>query len=241
LDDDDIGHNERLIAKALTSWSGAAPLVATKGGCTRPGGGWAHDGRPEHLRAACEASLRALGAPRIDLYQLHAPDDAVLLEDSVGELGRLADQGKIAHVGLSNVNLDELERARRISAIASVQNRASPFAPQGLTDGVLARCAAEDIAFIAYSPVGGYQADRTAHEAALLEIGRELEATPFEVALAWLLAQSPALIPIPGASRPDNARSSGRAASLDLGPSHLARMNGAYGVMGRARPPTSAS
>jgi aryl-alcohol dehydrogenase-like predicted oxidoreductase len=228
LDDTDVGHNERLVAKALATWPGEAPLVATKGGCTRPGGGWAHDGRPSHLRAACEASLTALGVERIDLYQLHAPDDAVPLEESVGELARLAEEGKIAHVGLSNVGVNELARARGVTDIASVQNRASPYHPDGLRDGVLEACAAHGVAFIAHSPVGGYLARRTAHEDPLRAVGAEVNASPFEVALAWLLAQSPSLLAIPGASRPENARSSARAARIALDTSQVSRLDSAY-------------
>jgi aryl-alcohol dehydrogenase-like predicted oxidoreductase len=228
LDDTEIGHNERLIAKALAEWPGETPLVATKGGCTRPGGAWGHDGRPAHLRAACEASLSALGIERIDLYQLHAPDAAIPLEESVGELARLVLEGKIAHVGLSNVSLAELECARGVTDVVSVQNRASPYHSGGLGDGVLAACESHDIAYIAHSPVGGYLAHRTAHEEPLRAVAAELDASPFEVALAWLLARSPALIPIPGASRPENARSSARAAELALEAAQIARLNEAY-------------
>jgi len=224
----ELGHNERLIAKALKTWKGAPPMVATKGGCTRPNGRWGHDARPAHLRAACEASLEALGVERIDLYQLHAVDSAVGVEDSIGELARLRDEGKIAHVGVSNFSVAELERARGVTEIASVQNRASPYATRFVRDGVLDYCEANALAFIAYSPVGGYEAHRTAHEAPLREVADALGATPFEVALAWLLSKSPALIPIPGASRPENARSSARAATLQLDEAHIDSLDAAY-------------
>lgn len=226
----ELGHNERLVAKALSTWGGQRPMVATKGGCTRPNGRWGHDGRPEHLRAACEASLFALGVECIDLYQLHAPDSGVPLEDSIGELSRLVAEGKIAHLGISNVDLAQLRLACSVAPIVSVQNRASPYAPEGLSDGVLDYCEANALSFIAYSPVGGYQADRTAHEAPLSRVAEATDATCFEVALAWLLSKSPALIPIPGASKPDNARSSATAAALGLSAEHLSSLDAAYGV-----------
>src|SRR5882762_7573358 len=121
VDDNDIGHNERVIAKGLAQWKGSARdqiVVATKGGLRRPGGAWTRDGRPESLRASCEASLKALGREQIELYQLHAVDPKVPIADSVGELARLREQGKIRHVGLSNVSVKEIERARGIVPIA---------------------------------------------------------------------------------------------------------------------------
>jgi aryl-alcohol dehydrogenase-like predicted oxidoreductase len=180
------------------------------------------------LRSACEASLGALGVDCIDLYQLHGVDHGVPIEDSIGELARLSDEGKIAHVGVSNFSVSEIERAAAVLPIASVQNRASPYAARGLTDGVLDYCEAHGMAFIAYSPVGGHRAGRTAHEEPLCAVGDEVGATAFEVALAWLLAKSPALIPIPGASRPENARSSARAATLKLDEAHLRALDEAY-------------
>jgi len=229
----ELGHNERLIAKALASWSGERPMVATKGGATRPHGRWGRDASPGHLRAACEASLTALGVERIDLYQLHSPDPAVPIEDSVGALTRLRDEGKIAHLGVSNVDRAQLERACSVAAIASVQNRASPYAAEGLADGVLDYCEANDIAFIAYSPVGGSDSGRTASEAPLCHVGDAIGATPFEVALAWLLAKSPVLIPIPGARQAQNARSSARAAAMTLSAEHIASLDDAYGGVRR--------
>jgi aryl-alcohol dehydrogenase-like predicted oxidoreductase len=155
LDHQDIGHNERLIARALREKPGAKAIVATKGGLERPKGAWTRNARPAHLRAACEKSLEALGIPRIDVYQLHAPDPSVSLEDSVGELSRLKAEGKIAHVGLSNVSVEELDRARAIVPIVSVQNRWNPQHRGPEQDGVLARCTELGIAFLPYSPFGG--------------------------------------------------------------------------------------
>jgi len=226
IDDGDIGHNERLIAKALREWGGGRDvLVATKGGVRRPGGDWVHDGRPEHIRRACEASLRALEIERIGLYQLHAPDPQVPFEETLGALADLQREGKVAHLGLSNVGLDHLRRAQAVIPVVSVQNQANPYHPRGLEDGVLEACEVEGIAFIAYSPVGGWRAGRVAHDPLLQEIGRRRVATPFQVVLAWLLAQSPALIAIPGASRPENALASVTALDLELQPSDLRKLD----------------
>jgi len=228
LGDGDVGHNESLVREALASWQGERPMVATKGGVVRPHGAWAHDGRPEHLRAACEASLRALGVETIDLYQLHAVDERVPIEESAGELARLQQEGKVRHLGVSNVALAELERAARVIDVAAVQNEASPFVPEGLSDGVLAWCDANDVAFIAYAPTGGWRAGRIAHLPALQRVAEAVGASPFEVALAWILSMSPALIALSGASRPENARSSMLAAHLVLDERHTQALDAAF-------------
>ena len=137
LDHTDIGHNERLIAKALRERSGSGEIiVATKGGLERPGGEWTTNGRPEHLRRACEASLRALGLDAITLYQLHAPCDESL-EESVGELSRLQEEGKIQHIGLSNVDVDQITQAQSIAPIVSIQNRRNPHDTSAWDEGVM--------------------------------------------------------------------------------------------------------
>lgn len=211
LDDGDLGHNERLIATALREWGGDRDrvLVATKGGCTRPGGRWDVDGRPARLKAACERSLKALGVERIALYQLHAPDPKVRFEDSVGALAELRAAGKVAHVGLSNVSVDQIRAAQAIVPITSVQNRLSPLDVRALRDGVVAHCAAEGITFLAYSPVGGSRGiGRLRETAALKEVAGRTGWTVPQVALAWLLACSPCVVPIPGASKVASARAS---------------------------------
>jgi aryl-alcohol dehydrogenase-like predicted oxidoreductase len=220
LDDDDLGHNERLIAKALATWSGdrAHVLVATKGGLRRPGGTWVTDARPSQLRAACDRSLRALGVERIGLYQLHAVDDRVPIEDSVGELARLRSEGKIAHVGLSNVDAKQIDRALAVCPIVSVQNRFHVRDRRAAIDnGALARCEALGLAFLPYCPVGGGRGkERLATDPTLCRIASKHGASPHEVALAWLLSLSESLFPIPGASRVTSIESSVRAASLRL-------------------------
>src|ERR1700683_891001 len=155
LDQRDIGHNERLIARALREKPHANVVVATKGGLERPNGAWTRNARPAHLREACERSLKALGVPRIDVYQLHAPDPAVPLADSVGELARLRAEGKIAHVALSNVSVRDIDQARKIVPIVSVQNRWNPQYRAPETEGVLDHCTKLGIALLPYSPFGG--------------------------------------------------------------------------------------
>jgi aryl-alcohol dehydrogenase-like predicted oxidoreductase len=218
LDDSDIGHNERLIREALDDMgAGGEIVIATKGGLTRPGGAWERDGRPEHLREACERSLAALGVESIDLYQLHAPDPEVPFEESVGELARLKSEGKVRAVGLSNVSLDELERAGGITEIASVQNRFNPWDRSSEADGMIAHCDARGITFIPFSPVGGSRRVKLLRSSRpLRRIGERLGASPEELVLAWVLTRSGTLCPIPGASRVESIESSVRAVELGL-------------------------
>jgi aryl-alcohol dehydrogenase-like predicted oxidoreductase len=233
IDDRDIGHNERLIARALREWNGPARevLVATKGGLVRPDGAWETNGRPEHLAKACNASLAALGVERIAVYQLHAPDDDVPLADSVGALARLRDAGKIEHVGLSNVTVAELDEASAIVPIVSVQNRCNPHDLRAFRDGILAACEKRGLAFLPYSPVGGgRQRSGLGRDPALTSVGARHGATAYEIALAWLLAKSPAMIPIPGASKIANAISSARASDITLSSADLAEIDRAVGL-----------
>jgi aryl-alcohol dehydrogenase-like predicted oxidoreductase len=229
LDDGDIGHNERLIAKALRERRGDGAIVATKGGLRRPRGAWTTDGRPERLTSACEASLRALGVDAIDVYQLHAPDDAVPFADSVGALAELRRGGKIRHVGLSNVSVAEIQEARSIVEVVSVQNRCNPFDTAAFAGGVVGYCAREGIAFLPHSPVGGHRNHaRVAQHRAMRSVAERHGATPYEVCLAWLLDLTPVVIPIPGASRPASAESSARAAELRLSNDDRAELSRAF-------------
>jgi aryl-alcohol dehydrogenase-like predicted oxidoreductase len=231
LDHRDIGHNERLVAQALRAFAGSrAVLIATKGGLERPNGEWTVNGHPRHLRAACEASLKALGVDTIGLYQLHAPDDRVPFADSVGALAELRNAGKIQHVGLSNVSVHHIETAAKITPIVAVQNRCNPFERYAFTTGVVQACAEKGITFLAHSPVGGHRGhSRTESDPTLSLLGARHGLTPYQVCLAWLLAASPAVVAIPGASRPVNARSSAAAASAVLSEDDLA-------VLGRTFP-----
>jgi pyridoxine 4-dehydrogenase len=191
--------SERLIAEALYPYP-ADLLIATKGGIVRPARErWDSDGRPEHLRSACEASLRRLKLDCIDLYQLHAVDPEVPLEDSVGELKRLRDAGKIRHIGVSNVNALELAVARDIVEVVSVQNRYN--VADRSSDPVLAICERDGLAFIPWSPLT--QAPRDSAADSRVALRRVAEARGIslpQAAIAWLLARSPAMLPIPGTS-----------------------------------------
>lgn len=219
LDDDDIGHNERLIAETLDEMGVRDEVtVATKGGLVRPGGRWENDGRPEHLRRACEHSLRMLGADRIDLYQLHAPDRRVPFGDSVGEVARLYEEGLVSAVGLSNVTLLQLQAALAIVPVTSVQNRYNPWDRSAELDGIIRFCDQRSITFLPYSPVGGARRVKLLRESEeLREIGaRHGDASPEELVLAWILGASPSLAAIPGASREASIESSVRAEGLRL-------------------------
>src|SRR5919107_5746087 len=204
--------SERLIAKALHPYPEGL-VIATKGGLTRlEPDRLVPDGRPEHLREACEGSLRRLGMDRIDLYQFHTPDPKVPFEDSVWALAELRDEGKIHHVGLSNVGVRELEIAIDIVPIASVQNR------YNLTDryseAVLQACEREEVGFIPWHPLA---TGRLARSRGLLdEIAGRHDATPSQIALAWLLSHSPAMLPIPGTSSVAHLEENVAAAGLRL-------------------------
>lgn len=221
LNDHDIGHNERLLARALSTWSGdrAAIVLASKGGLTRPGGRWVENGRPDHLRSACERSLSALRVERIELYQLHAPDPRVPFADSLGALARLLEEGKIGAVGLSNVSAAEIDQARGLVPIATVQNRLSPFFREAIANGLLAYCEELGLGFIAYSPVGGGRLNRRlpSHPA----VGRIAAArgtSAHSVVLAWVLSCASNVIAIPSARKVEHAVDSARAAELELSP-----------------------
>jgi pyridoxine 4-dehydrogenase len=204
------GTSEELIAEALFPYPPGL-VIATKGGWERPGPGqWTHNASPKHLTAALEGSLKRLRLDRIDVYQLHAPDNAVSFEASVGALAKLREQGKIRHVALSNVTREHVERARAIVPIVSVQNRYS-FADRE-SDFVVDYCEQHKIAFMPWAPLG--QA-KEAHNA-LKKAAEELKATPLQVALAWLLKRSKAILPIPGTASIPHLEENIAAASLEL-------------------------
>ena len=202
--------SEELIAEALHPYPQGL-VIATKGGWQRVGPGqWIHNASPKHLEEAVAGSLKRLKLERIDVYQLHVPDPAVSFTASVETLEKLREQGRIRHVALSNVTLEHVERARKITPIVSVQNRYS-FADREW-DFLLDFCEKNGIAFIPWAPLGQV---RAAHE--LLEkFARELDASPLQVALAWLLRRSPVTLPIPGTSSPKHVEENVAAAALKL-------------------------
>ncbi len=219
LSDQDLGHNERLIAAALAGWKGPREniVVATKGGMERPNGAWTHNGRPEHLFRACDRSLKNLGVERIQLYQLHAPDPQVPYRESIEALAELVKRGKVRWLGVSNVVIEEIELARRIHAIETVQNRLNPFFTESLDDDVVQHCAATELGFLAYSPVGGGRLNKKLPDhPAVKRIAGKHRVSPHAVVLAWVTAQGSTVIPIPGARTPEHARDSAAAAELTL-------------------------
>ena len=221
LDDRDLGHNERVIARALREKGERAKggvVVATKGGLERPRGAWTRNARPAHLRKACERSLKALGVPRIDVYQLHAPDPHVPLADSVGGARQAPRGGEdCADVGLSNVSVAEIEEAARIVPIVSVQNRWNPQHRAPETDGVLAHCTTHGIAFLPYSPFGGASGARSlAKVGTLAAEAKRRGVSPHRLVLGWMLARSPVVVPIPGARRVASVVDSAAAGDLEL-------------------------
>jgi pyridoxine 4-dehydrogenase len=204
------GTSEELIAEALYPYP-AGLVIATKGGWERPGPGqWTHNASPKHLAEALDGSLKRLRLERIDVYQLHAPDNAVSFEASVEALANLRSEGKIRHVALSNVTREHIERARKIVPIVSVQNRFS-FADRE-SDFIVDYCEQNNIGFLPWAPLG--QA-KEAHEA-IKRVATELNATPLQVALAWLLKRSKVILPIPGTSSIKHLEENIAAASLEL-------------------------
>jgi aryl-alcohol dehydrogenase-like predicted oxidoreductase len=229
----EVGHNERLIAQGLATYDGDTShvLVATKGGHLRPGdGSWTIDGRPEHIRAACEASLKALGVDAIGLYQYHRPDPKVPWAESVGALKELRDAGKIQLMGVSNATAARIREAVDVlggtgaTGLASVQNEFSPRFRS--SEPELELCAELGVAFLPWSPLGGIGSASKlgAKHAAFEEVAAAHGVSPQRVCLAWMLAKAPVVIPIPGSSRPETIQDSVQAADLELSADELARL-----------------
>jgi len=212
--------SENLIAEALHPYPDGL-VIATKGGLRRTGPGqWPRDARPERLKECCEASLRRLKLDRIDLYQLHSPDQKVPYEDSVGALKELQDEGKIRHVGVSNVSVDELERARAIVDVVTVQNRFN--LEDRDSEDVLEACEGLGIGFIPWFPLA---TGRLAEPGGALDrVARGHDATPAQIALAWLLARSPVMLPIPGTSSVEHFEENLAAAEIELSPDEVAEI-----------------
>ena len=227
------GNNEEIIAAALhpyRSENAAGLIIATKGGVTKTSPTTVFpDGRPENLRRACEASLRRLRVGRIDLYQLHRPDPNVPFADSVGTLATLRAEGKIRHVGLSNVTVAQIEEARAIVPVVSVQNRYN--LRERSADDVLDFCERNAMAFLPFGPLGAQPFERTAPLTAdagsLSTVATRLRATPAQVALAWLLRRSPNVIVIPGTTTISHLEENFAAARVELSDGDFASLSSA--------------
>lgn len=217
-DDKDVGHNERLIAKALSKRGNSQDIiVASKGGLRRSKGDWKVDASPEWLRASCEKSLQDLNSDSIFLYQLHAPDPDIPLTDSIGELAKLKDEGKIQHIGLSNVSVEHIELALSVAHIMSVQNRCNLFERQSFNNGVVDFCENNNITFIAHSPVGGhYQHAQRSENVLLKKLAEKYEVSAYQIMIAWLLHKNSSIFPIPGASKTISIKDSIQAVKVDL-------------------------
>lgn len=236
---DQVGHNEALVAEALNSYQGSADLtkvlVTTKGGITRgPGETWGRNSSGTALHEACEASLTQMGIEVIDLYQHHRHDPSITYRDQMRAMQALKDSHLIRFIGLSNVQLNELEIALdelggpKDGGVVSVQNELSPRYRRDLD--VLERCTDLGIAFLPWSPLGGADQARDvgSHHAAFAHVADEIGCSSQEVTLAWLLAMSPVMIPIPGASRPETVGSICRSLSLKLSDEQIARLNATH-------------
>src|ERR1700681_772682 len=214
--------SEGIIAEALYPYPEGV-VVATKGGLERPGPDqWVENGRPEHLKSACEGSLRRLRCDRIDLYQLHRIDPKVPVEHQLGALKDLQAEGKIKHIGLSEVSVRQIKHAQTIVPIVSVQNRYS-VADRGSED-VLDYCEKEKMAFIPWFPLAAGQVSGS--ESPISRIATRLKATPSQVALAWLLARSPVMLPIPGTSKVKHLEENVAAAEIKIDANKMQELDG---------------
>jgi aryl-alcohol dehydrogenase-like predicted oxidoreductase len=229
IDDSDIGHNELLVAEALSSYGADTShvVVATKGGHTRFGSRWGLDGSARYIKSACVASMRRLGVDAIDLYQYHRPDPRTPYEETIGALRGLLDEGKIRMAGISNADPGQIRVADQIlgGRLAAVQNQFSPAFRS--SEPELRLCEELGIAFLPWSPLGGIgRADRLGSRfTPFMEVAHAHGVSPQRVCLAWMLAISPVMIPIPGASRPETIRDSAAAAGLVLTDDEIAHLD----------------
>ncbi|MBL1142700.1 MAG: aldo/keto reductase [Proteobacteria bacterium] len=218
MDESEVGHNERLIEKTLSKLNQKNNIhVATKGGIKRNENNWIANAKPAFLRQSCEQSLIDLNTESIFLYQLHSPDPEIPLAESVGELLNLKNEGKIQYIGLSNVNLEQVQIALSITQIISVQNRCSLFDQRSFNDGTVEFCEKSNITFIAHSPVGGhFQHKQLTDNDSLKVLADKHNASPYQILIAWLLNKSASILPIPGASKVASIQDSLQANTIEL-------------------------
>jgi pyridoxine 4-dehydrogenase len=211
--------SETLIAETLYPYPDDL-VIATKAGLLRPGPGrWESDGRPEHLREACEGSLRRLRLDQIALYQFHRPDPKVPITESLGALAELKDAGKIRHIGVSNFSEQQLHEAQGVTPVVSVQNRYN--ATDRSSDSMVERCEQEQLAFLPWAPIQQSDGNPAVAEAAVRH-----DATPYQIVIAWLLARSPAILPIPGTGSPDHLEENVAAADIELSLAEVEAISG---------------
>jgi len=233
-DESDKHHGERLVRKALDAYADdtSGVIVATKGGLMRPDGRWTRNGDPDHIRATIRESVNALGDAPIQLWQHHAPDPEIPVETSLRPVREAVDEGLIQHVGVSNYSVEQIERVRDVVDVVSVQNQYSPWHRQPETDGVLAYCEAHDLVFLPWSPLGGRSRakDLNAFDD-LNALADEKGISPQRLVLAWLMAMSSAVLPIPGASRVETAADSIAAADVVLTDAEVQRVERAVNAL----------
>jgi pyridoxine 4-dehydrogenase len=227
-DESDKHHNERLIGKALSSYSGdkSNVIVATKGGLMRPNGSWTRNGNPDHLRETIRISFEALGGKPIDVWQYHAPDTAYTIEASLKPAKEAVEQGMIRFVGVSNFSVEQIKRARDVVEIVSVQNQYNPWNRQPELDGVLEYCEKEKLTFLPWSPLGGSRRVGKLEDIdAIAQLAQEKGVSVYNIVLAWLRAKSPAIVPIPGASKVSSIEDSVRAVDVKLSDQEVAKID----------------
>jgi aryl-alcohol dehydrogenase-like predicted oxidoreductase len=219
-DESDKHHNERLIHNALSSYKGdvSQVIVATKGGLMRPNGNWTSNGNPEHLRQTIRASFEALGGAKpIDIWQYHAPDSNYTIEESLIPVKEAVEAGLIRFVGVSNFSVEQIKRSQDVVDIVSVQNQYSPWQRQPENDGVLEYCQQQGLTFLPWSPFGGRRRHQDLQDIlAIAQLAKEKGVSVYNIVLAWLRAKSPAILPIPGASKISSIEDSVKAINVKL-------------------------
>jgi len=230
-DESDKHHNEKLIAKALKDYQGDTSniIVATKGGLRRPNGTWTRNGNPDHLRKTIRESFEAFGTEKpIDVWQYHAPDPDYKIEESLKPAKEAVDAGMIRVIGVSNFSVEQIKRARDVVEIVSVQNQYNPWYRQPETDGVLKYCEQEKLTFIPWSPLGGSRRVGKLEEInAIAQLAKEKGVSVYQIVLAWLRAKSPAIVPIPGASKVSSIQDSVKSVDLKLSPTEVEQIDAA--------------
>lgn len=234
IDETEKHHNERLIASALDGYAGNMReiVVGTKGGCMRPEAGrWTRNGRPDHIRKTIRESFEALGGRPIDLWQHHAPDPEVSIEETLEAAREMQEEGLIDHIGVSNYTRDQLDRARKVVDVVSVQNRYNPWHRQP-ENGMISYCEKEGLTFIPYSPLGGTsRAKSLAEYAGIAELAEMKGISPQRLVLVWLMAKSSVIVPIPGATRVSSVEDSARAFEVELNAGEITEIDRATAAM----------
>lgn len=222
-------HNEKLISKALREYRGdkSKVIVATKGGFMRPNGNWANNGNPDYLKKTIRESFEALGGEKpIDLWQFHQPDPEYTIEQSLVPVKKAVDEGLIRFVGVSNCSVDQIKRAGDVVEIISVQNRYNPWDRQPEFDGVLEYCENERLAFFPWSPLGGRRRVANLKNIdAIAQLAKQKGVSVYNIVVAWLMAKSPCILPIPGASKVSTIEDSVRAVDVKLSGEEVARID----------------